>query len=133
MNRFPDILKRLRKDRGLTQSEVADACGVVKSAVCNWEKGQRIPEDDTLEALSDLFNVDLSYLMGESEKSTLLVMEKDPGYDATTYRSISAEEIALLSQYRKLAPDEKALVRELFAKASKTPGVWKSLESFLGK
>ena len=41
-------LRAWRADKGLRQAEVADMFGVTTSAVCDWEKGTRIPRLPTL-------------------------------------------------------------------------------------
>lgn len=40
---FPDDVKRLRRERGLTQRELADLLGVNREAVARWEAGMREP------------------------------------------------------------------------------------------
>lgn len=43
-----DVLKKARKDAGLTQSELADKIGVSQGAIANWESGTRRPDFGTL-------------------------------------------------------------------------------------
>ena len=53
-------LKELRKDRKMTQTELGDLLNVTKVSVCCYEKGTRTPSLDTLDDLSDIFNVFVS-------------------------------------------------------------------------
>lgn len=57
-------LKELRESRGMTQQDVAEAIHVTKGAVCQWEKGTRIPGLSTALMLADLFRVPLDTLLG---------------------------------------------------------------------
>ena len=64
MGLFANRVKSIRKERGWTQDDLAKRVGVSRSAVGNWEQGLREPEFETLEAVADVFNVDLDYLVG---------------------------------------------------------------------
>ncbi|MFT9005525.1 MAG: XRE family transcriptional regulator [Liquorilactobacillus hordei] len=55
-----NIIRKLREERGLTQTELADKIGVVKGAVANYEAGTRAPKQDTLFALATTFNVSIN-------------------------------------------------------------------------
>jgi len=59
-----DRLKALRIERGLTQEELADAVGVHRGAIANYETGRRDPEALVLLRLAKYFNVSSEYLMG---------------------------------------------------------------------
>jgi len=50
---MPKPLAELRRERGLTQAELAKLIGVTTSAVGNWESGERIPRLPTLRKLAD--------------------------------------------------------------------------------
>lgn len=70
MGRFAINLKRIRKDRGVTQDELAKAIGVSRSAIGMYESGAREPDYETLEAIADFFNVTMDDL-GRSEEYDL--------------------------------------------------------------
>ena len=40
MNKFPERLKLLRKEMGLTQTELAEKLGLKQATVAKWEKGE---------------------------------------------------------------------------------------------
>ncbi len=61
---FSDTLRRLRKQDGLTQLELAQHLGISKSAVSMYECGNREPDFEMLEAFADFFNVDMNQLTG---------------------------------------------------------------------
>lgn len=58
-------LKELRKENGITQSELAKSLNVSRSSIAMYENGERIPSYETLEAISDFFNVSILYLLGK--------------------------------------------------------------------
>lgn len=65
MNRY----KQLRKERGLTQRELAKALNVEQTTVSKWENEITIPDVTTLGIISKFFNVSIDYLLGnENEK-----------------------------------------------------------------
>lgn len=64
MKQFPTVLRALRKRAGMTQPELAEKLGVSRSAVSMYERGMREPNFSTLEALSDIFGVDMNTLTG---------------------------------------------------------------------
>ncbi|MBR5780042.1 MAG: helix-turn-helix transcriptional regulator [Clostridia bacterium] len=57
-------LKKLREEKGLTQSELADELSVTPQSVSRWEKGLAYPDIEKLPQLSKLFDVTIDELMG---------------------------------------------------------------------
>lgn len=60
---FPDMLVYLRKRNNMTQAGLAQKLGLSRSAVSMYESGQREPDFETLEAIADVFNVNMSVLI----------------------------------------------------------------------
>lgn len=54
--------KSLRKDSGMSQLEVAQKLGLAKSTIAMYESGKRTPDFETIDAICDLFNVNMSEL-----------------------------------------------------------------------
>lgn len=65
--RFGRILKNLRKDHGDTQADLAKYLGISRSAISMYESGEREPDFETLEAIADYFNVNMDFLLGQTE------------------------------------------------------------------
>jgi len=59
-------LKILRKRAGMTQQEIATKLGVDRSTYTKYETGQSEPTFETLQALSNMFDVNVDFLMGGS-------------------------------------------------------------------
>lgn len=72
MGEFRNIFKELRKAAGLSQAEMAKRLGISRSTVGMYETGQREPDFETLEVIADFFNVDVDYLIGRTNKTTML-------------------------------------------------------------
>ncbi|MCQ2386370.1 MAG: helix-turn-helix transcriptional regulator [Clostridia bacterium] len=69
MAKFCEMLRTLRKKENLTQEELAKALGLSPSAIGMYERGQREPNLETLEAFADCFGVSISTLVrGFEEK-----------------------------------------------------------------
>lgn len=68
---FPSIFKQLRKERKLTQEQIADRLGVSKSTVSMYENGGRVPPYEMMERISRLFDVDMNRLFGQPSLGTL--------------------------------------------------------------
>jgi len=62
-----DRIKQLRKQKGLTQIELAETLGVGVSTVAMWESGKRTPNFKLLNDLSDLFDKTIEYILGTSD------------------------------------------------------------------
>ena len=68
MAKISDRIKQLRKKKGVSQSQLAEAIGVKNNTVSTWERGTRKPDVDALHLLSDYFEVPFEYLLGSGEK-----------------------------------------------------------------
>lgn len=67
MPTFGDRLKTLRKERNLTQEELANMFFLNKSSVSRYERDNQMPESDTLQKIADYFKVTVDYLLGRSD------------------------------------------------------------------
>ena len=59
-------IKTLRKAKGLTQDELAIRLNVVRQTVSKWEKGLSVPDAEMLQKIAEVFEVDVSQLLGSS-------------------------------------------------------------------
>lgn len=64
---FSEKLKKLRHDKNITQSELADAIYVSRSMIAKYESGLVYPTKEIAEKLAVYFNVKLSYLVDTDE------------------------------------------------------------------
>ena len=61
-------IKLIRKDRGLTQEELAIRVNVVRQTVSKWEKGLSVPDAEMLQKIADVLEVSVSQLLGREEE-----------------------------------------------------------------
>lgn len=63
-----DVILELRKNKGLSQDELAERVYVTRQAVSRWENGETVPNTETLKLLSVLFDVSINTLLGSPRK-----------------------------------------------------------------
>lgn len=66
-----DSFKRFRKERGLTQQQVANALALQKQAWQRYESGKVVPSATLILNLADFFNVSADYLLGRTDNSNV--------------------------------------------------------------
>ena len=72
---FHEKLQELRKQKGLTQEELAEALYVSRAAVSKWESGRGYPNIDSLKAVAKFFSVTVDELLSGEE--VLAVAEEE--------------------------------------------------------
>lgn len=70
MNDFGNFLYELRKEKGMTQTELAGKLGVTNKAVSKWETGEAMPETGLLMPLSEIFGVSIDELLSGKRERT---------------------------------------------------------------
>lgn len=107
-----ETLLQLRKSKGLTQKDIADALGISRQAYANYEAGNREPDLNTLKKLSDFFSVSIDYLLDnqiekpadEGELSEEVVIYHRDG--KTVRRKFSKEQLKMISAMLDAIPDD---------------------------
>ncbi len=70
MKVLQDQIRQIRKSKGMTQEELAEALGVTAASVSKWENGQSAPELGALCAMADFFEVSVDALLGHTLKGS---------------------------------------------------------------
>lgn len=107
-----DRIKQLRKQKGLTQKEMAEAVGVGVSTVAMWESGKRTPSFKLLNDLSDLFEKSIDYILGTSDDDRSPKLN-DAQIERLGTWEIQSELIDILRQYLQLDEYGKMNIRSL--------------------
>lgn len=94
---FSQRLRELRKQRGLTQEELAKELEMAKSSISMYENGKRKPSFEVLELFADFFNVNLDTLYGASPVSSKSF-------------TCTPEEEVMIKKFRSLTPTGKQSV-----------------------
>lgn len=68
-----DNIRALRKSKAMTQKELADALGVTKTTVSNWETGLVDPTGKALSLLADYFGVTTDYITGLNQETDIVI------------------------------------------------------------
>lgn len=83
-NKTGQLIEKYRKEKNLTQVELAEKLGVSKSAISKWENGNNLPDITLLEPLSEILGIDKLLLFTseyeakeESNEKTKQVKKKD--------------------------------------------------------
>lgn len=76
---FYEKLQELRKSRGLTQEELAEALYVSRTAISKWESGRGYPSIDSLKVISNYFSVSIDDLL--SGDKLIAIAEKENKYN----------------------------------------------------
>lgn len=78
--KFNEFLYTLRKEKGMTQSEVAERLNVTNKAVSKWETGETFPETTQLIPLSNIFDVTVDELL-RGERNPIASTEQTETHD----------------------------------------------------
>ena len=70
-----NFIKELRKEKGLTQEELAESLGTYRRTVSRWETGRYLPDIDVLLEMSELFDVELIELIDGERKNNIDIKE----------------------------------------------------------
>ena len=76
---FGKNLQELRKSRGLTQEELAEALFVSRTAVSKWESGRGYPSIDSLKEISGFFSITIDELLSGEKLLSIAEREKQSG------------------------------------------------------
>ncbi|MCI6027520.1 MAG: helix-turn-helix transcriptional regulator [Oscillospiraceae bacterium] len=107
MEDFRFNLKRLRTEKNLEQSELAQALGVSQSIISEWETGKKRPDRNSRLAILKFFNVSPSDLFG---RSNYYEAEKPATEDGSELPAFDQKLIKILS---KLDPEERSKLLDL--------------------
>lgn len=104
MDTFGDRLKQLRKEKNLTQENLASIFFLNKSSISRYEKNSQIPENDLLQKIADFFDVSTDYLMCRSEvreSADKLIDMKVPKEYTDKYKVTSRDKKQFAEEIRK--------------------------------
>ena len=83
---FNEKLQELRKNKGLTQEELAEALYVSRTAISKWESGRGYPSIDSLKEIAKYFSVTIDELLSSNE--VLSIAEEDNKQREKHFRSL---------------------------------------------
>lgn len=102
---FPERLRRVREERGLSQAQLADRTKLQPSAISHFETGRRAPSFDNLRVLADALNVSTDELLGRQPK----VQNAGPVADRLYRRAanLTSRDLELLAEFADTLAKQK--------------------------
>ena len=67
MNKIGKFIKRLRKEKGLTQTQLAEKLNISFQAISKWENGETLPDTNILLSLSNELGITVDTLLNGGE------------------------------------------------------------------
>lgn len=92
-----EILKQLRIEHGITQTQLAEKLGIGQTTIASYENGLREPHIYSLIAYANCFNCSLDFLAGRTD-------------DTYTEQNYSTDEIKILRIYHELNPELQTIL-----------------------
>jgi transcriptional regulator with XRE-family HTH domain len=108
-------LKYLRKQQHWTQEQLAQYLNISRSQISKWENGDLLPDVQSLEKLSNLYNVSVDFLIGKHTSKKELLREVRRWYQTD---NISEKTIDIID-YLKQNPDIEEAIYSLTQLPSK--------------
>jgi len=131
---FADNLRQVRKDRNISQEELAEILDVSRQAVSKWEQGVGYPEVEKLLLLSNRLNISLDSLM-----ATEIAQENDLNNTNISGKIIitSPNENVIATCYKvsssgKMSRWEKSPQYALYGSNNEVASYWGEATTFLG-
>ena len=72
MKDLGSLISKLRKEKRISQEELASLLGCTKQTISNYERNARRPDYETLEAIADVLNVPIGFFLSDSERKAKL-------------------------------------------------------------
>jgi transcriptional regulator with XRE-family HTH domain len=60
-------IKALRREKDMTQADLAEKLKVSRASIANWETGIRSPDFNSIRIMSQLFGVPIDYFLGKTD------------------------------------------------------------------
>lgn len=125
-------IRRLRRERNLTQEEVAVHLGISFQAISKWERGDGYPDITMLPTLAGYFGVSMDELIGMSE------IEKAKRYEAVNavwaennQNGLHRDNVALMRKALKAFPNDALLLVQLSTSLEKLDGTEEEKAKYL--
>lgn len=115
---FPQRLKKLRKEKGLTQKELGERLGVKQNTFTNWENGKREPNLSTILKLAEILETTTDDLLGYTilsvNQPVVSLSEIDvANIDKLSMTELGMLKVAIVMEVAKTSRNTKEIIQEL--------------------
>ncbi|QGG98230.1 helix-turn-helix domain-containing protein [Streptococcus dysgalactiae subsp. dysgalactiae] len=115
---FPQRLKKLRKEKGLTQKELGERLGVKQNTFTNWENGKREPNLSTILKLAEILETTTDDLLGytilSANQPVVSLSEIDvANIDKLSMTELGMLKVAIVMEVAKTSRNTKEIIQEL--------------------
>ncbi len=125
-------IRKLRRDKNLTQEEVAQHLGVSFQSVSKWERGDGYPDITLLPALSRYFGVSTDELLGVNEwEERQRYEEINRAWEENRRAGLHAENVVLIKEALKYFPNDALLLVQLAASLQRMEGTEEERKAYL--
>lgn len=121
---FGENLKKLRKEKELTQEMLADFLGVSFQAVSKWERNESSPDITTLPVIASFFDVTTDALLGvDKSKKEEIVQKYIDEYEGLYFKDTPKAFEIITKAKKKFPGDFRILIRYMTALISTKGGI----------
>ena len=125
-------IRKLRRDKNLTQEEVAQHLGISFQSVSKWERNDGYPDITLLPALAHYFGVTTDELLGVNEISARQWYEEvNRMWEENRRAGLHAANVALMRESLKLYPNDALLLVQLSASLHRMDGTEEEKRMYL--
>ncbi|MDU4728246.1 MULTISPECIES: helix-turn-helix domain-containing protein [Clostridium] len=107
-----DKIKKLRKERHITQSELANAIGLSRSSIGMIESNKQGTGNDSLIKIADFFDVTVDYLLSEDDAENIEKKERDYSLTIKEQENIDMEAQKILDELSMSFSKNKNILTE---------------------
>ncbi|MBH0340069.1 XRE family transcriptional regulator [Bacillus thuringiensis] len=104
MNMFGQRLKDLRREKKLTQQDIADVLGIEKSNISRFESGKQSLSSENIIKTAKYFDVSVDYILGISDYKTINKKKEE---------QIPKDVVELIKKINTLSPEKRQLIESL--------------------
>lgn len=116
INLFNENLKKLRKEKGYTQEELAAKAGVVRQTVSKWEKGLSVPDADILRKIAETLDTDINILLGD-----------EIAVDVDNFNGLNSNKKKNINDNNSVEEQLTQISKQLTIKNKRNRKIWKTI------
>lgn len=127
-----ETIRRLRRQRDLTQEEVAAHLGISPQSISKWERGEGYPDITMLPTLANYFGVSMDELIGMDEIAKARKYDEiNQLWKENNEKGLNRENVALMRKSLRLFPNNALFLVQLSTSLEKMEGTQEEKAAYL--